>query len=662
MKKRNRMLAILLAFTMVLTFIPMLAFAEGEEADAEPQVTEETAEEVEEEAAVEAEVGAHEAEASLAAESSEEAVPTSFTFKPANGFKFEAEEGDDWLSTIYPGNEFVVGYNGSSKTFKCIKYTEVDEDGDNYETVQFFLDGDRSLESPYIGLEINGVLPEDGAKFKAGENKVRFFYGDDESRVFTEAYTVVADMAPAAIEFVPASGVTLWAFEGEKMIDGNAYWAEGNKFIVTYSDNKTKKTFIAKEVEYEENGRTGYFVGYFEDGNVTKDANGDFATKDFEIDLPEKGFALGKNTIRFGVYSPEGVRWISEPYTVIGKPHAEMVVFNPKTINATIYPEYDYIDWYNPANKVEVTFGDGSKKTFVPTKMDGPEGGYYYQFKCGDEELYWEYDDGARLKEGSNTLKVRFHGLRPYDENDDDSITFAVTINATKIGVCSKHSLVKIPAKKATCQEPGVKAHYECTACQKLFTDKNGKKETTINKLLTKKAKHVYKKKIISDEYLKSAATCTKKATYYYACKTCDEKGKKTFTSGKALGHDFVPGSITKATAKKDGKIASKCSRCNKTNKGVKIPKASKIVVLNKKSLVYVGGGAEKDAINVVVKGSKYPLGADEYTVTKSEPKYNPKKRNGTGTITVTFTPECKYYSGSMTLTYKITKVPKVVN
>ena len=54
------MLAMLLAFTMVLTFIPMLAFAEGEEADAEPQVTEETAEEVEAEAAVEAEVGAQE--------------------------------------------------------------------------------------------------------------------------------------------------------------------------------------------------------------------------------------------------------------------------------------------------------------------------------------------------------------------------------------------------------------------------------------------------------------------------------------------------------------------------------------------------------------------------------------------------------------------------
>ena len=40
MKKMNRIIAIMLAFTMVLTFMPMLAFAEGEQADAELQATE----------------------------------------------------------------------------------------------------------------------------------------------------------------------------------------------------------------------------------------------------------------------------------------------------------------------------------------------------------------------------------------------------------------------------------------------------------------------------------------------------------------------------------------------------------------------------------------------------------------------------------------------
>ena len=215
-------------------------------------------------------------------------------------------------------------------------------------------------------------------------------------------------------------------------------------------------------------------------------------------------------------------------------------------------------------------------------------------------------------------------------------------------------------SKPATCQETGIKKHYECSICHKMYKDVAGKTLLTskqINKLTIKKKKHNFKEK--SGEYLKSAATCTKPAYYYYTCKMCHTKGSKTYKSGKALGHDFVAGNITKATAKKNGKIASKCSRCGKTSKGVTIKKASTIVVLNRKSITYMGEGKEKDAISVVVKGSKHPLGSGEYTVSKSEPTYNHRKRTGSGTVTVTFTPECKYYSGSVKLTYKITKVPK---
>ena len=58
MKKRNRMLALFLAFAMVLTFMPMMSFAEGEAADEDQQpvaaeAVEEAAEAVEEAAAEE---------------------------------------------------------------------------------------------------------------------------------------------------------------------------------------------------------------------------------------------------------------------------------------------------------------------------------------------------------------------------------------------------------------------------------------------------------------------------------------------------------------------------------------------------------------------------------------------------------------------------------
>lgn len=52
---------------------------------------------------------------------------------------------------------------------------------------------------------------------------------------------------------------------------------------------------------------------------------------------------------------------------------------------------------------------------------------------------------------------------------------------------------------------------------------------------------HKYDQKIETSDYLKSAASCTENAVYYYSC-TCGEKGSKTFTSD-SLGHtmQYVP-------------------------------------------------------------------------------------------------------------------------
>lgn len=60
---------------------------------------------------------------------------------------------------------------------------------------------------------------------------------------------------------------------------------------------------------------------------------------------------------------------------------------------------------------------------------------------------------------------------------------------------------------------------------------------------------------------------------------------------------------------------------------------------------------------HIIVESSVY-ITLDEVTdVSYSEPVYKGKKSKGT--VTVKFKPECKYYSGTMTLTYKITKAPK---
>ncbi len=66
---------------------------------------------------------------------------------------------------------------------------------------------------------------------------------------------------------------------------------------------------------------------------------------------------------------------------------------------------------------------------------------------------------------------------------------------------------------------------------------------------------HNYNKKNTDSKYLKSAATCTKAAVYYYSCE-CGEKGTSTFTSGNPKGHTYNK----KNTASKYLKSAATCT------------------------------------------------------------------------------------------------------
>ena len=60
-------------------------------------------------------------------------------------------------------------------------------------------------------------------------------------------------------------------------------------------------------------------------------------------------------------------------------------------------------------------------------------------------------------------------------------------------------------------------------------------------------ADHVFDQTVMDARYLKSEATCTEPATYYYSC-TCGEKGTETFTVGQALGHTFADAWTTNET------------------------------------------------------------------------------------------------------------------
>lgn len=117
-----------------------------------------------------------------------------------------------------------------------------------------------------------------------------------------------------------------------------------------------------------------------------------------------------------------------------------------------------------------------------------------------------------------------------------------------------------------TCGQDNVAEHWVCTVCGKLFTDKDGKNETTLDKLTTKKAHTLVKVDAV-------AATCTTPGNKeYWTCDVCkkvfsDAAGKNKIaladTTIAALGHELTKTEKVDSTCTATGHEAYwTCSRC----------------------------------------------------------------------------------------------------
>lgn len=87
---------------------------------------------------------------------------------------------------------------------------------------------------------------------------------------------------------------------------------------------------------------------------------------------------------------------------------------------------------------------------------------------------------------------------------------------------------------------------------------------------------HNFNKKTVSTQFLKSEATCTDKAVYYYSC-SCGEIGTSTFEYGQANGHSFKTYTTKDvATCTSDETQIATCENCTstdiKTIAGTKLP------------------------------------------------------------------------------------------
>ena len=133
----------------------------------------------------------------------------------------------------------------------------------------------------------------------------------------------------------------------------------------------------------------------------------------------------------------------------------------------------------------------------------------------------------------------------------------------------------KTEAKAPTCTQPGNDAYWHCADCGKYFADKNGDMDTskaydTNDRFLKSALGHDFTEKLVDDAHLKTGATCTASAVYYYDCSRCDTHSTAdTYSYGDPLGHDFTE-KVTDAAHLKSAATCTEaavyyydCSRCD---------------------------------------------------------------------------------------------------
>ena len=105
----------------------------------------------------------------------------------------------------------------------------------------------------------------------------------------------------------------------------------------------------------------------------------------------------------------------------------------------------------------------------------------------------------------------------------------------------------------ATCTQPGSKSIH-CSLC-------SAQKDITPVPALG----HDFSEKIADNAHLKSSATCTKKAEYYYDCSRCSQiSNTEAYEYGDALGHDMGNWYVlTASTCVLSGESGRDCKRCS---------------------------------------------------------------------------------------------------
>ena len=209
----------------------------------------------------------------------------------------------------------------------------------------------------------------------------------------------------------------------------------------------------------------------------------------------------------------------------------------------------------------------------------------------------------------TDNAQFAFHFYKKANQGyDDTDAMFAIDNVTMTYGVtdpCADgHTLTAVAEVPATCEETGVKAHWVCSVCGKLFSDADGKNETTLEALTIGAPGHDYGEAAwtwTGYESAKATFTCSRDASHVEEVTaavtseittpaSCESTGVRTYTAtvtfqGKnytdtctetlpALGHKTQLVGAKTATCTEEGYTGDEvCTVCQEVvKKGEVIP------------------------------------------------------------------------------------------
>ena len=151
----------------------------------------------------------------------------------------------------------------------------------------------------------------------------------------------------------------------------------------------------------------------------------------------------------------------------------------------------------------------------------------------------------------------------------DEGAAQAVTLDELALPI-GGHALAAVEETPATCTKPGTAAHWACTLCGKLFSDKAGTTEVTTGQLGTDLAPHAL------TAVAEVPATCVETGTAaHWHCTSCgglfkDEKGTQPVSADDLVvplaAHKLTAHAPKAATCTEPGSLAHwTCEVCGKT-------------------------------------------------------------------------------------------------